>query len=73
MDNYAAAEQSYNNGYRAGFYAGKMGAGMSASWGTGIGANRPCTRCGFRGAPSKFCPECGSAMKNPFKHDTVLD
>ena len=26
MDNYAAAEQSYNNGYRAGFYAGKIGA-----------------------------------------------
>lgn len=73
MDNYAAAEQAYKNGHIAGYHAGKLGSGMSASWGSGTNTGRPCSHCGYRGAPTKFCPECGYAMKNPFKHDTVLD
>lgn len=77
MDGYMAAEVSYKNGYQAGYqagyYDGKKGVGYTSSWGTGANHKRPCMNCGFTGTATKFCPECGAAMKNPFKHDTVLD
>lgn len=73
MDGYMAAEVSYKNGYQAGYYDGKKGVGHTSSWGTGANHKRPCMNCGFAGTATKFCPECGAAMKNPFKHDTVLD
>lgn len=73
MDYYTATEESYKNGYKAGFYFGRLGGKETSAWGSGTGQQRPCMSCGYKAAPTRFCPECGRVMANPFKHDTVLD
>lgn len=70
MDYYAAVEESYKRGYRAGFFDGKMAGGESSYWSSGTNPRRPCMSCGYRAAPTKFCPNCGKAMKNHFSLDT---
>lgn len=61
-----ATKEFYNRGYNAGYYDGKNESKNKSAWGSGIGSNRPCLECGHRAAPTKFCPECGRAMVNPW-------
>lgn len=73
MDVYTATEEAYKKGYREGLYDGRTMFGASASWGSGTNPRRPCTECGYRTAPTKFCPNCGFAMKNPFPYDVQFE
>ena len=66
MDEFTMTEEAYKKGYRDGLYAGKMGTGDSSAWGSGPSLRRPCLSCGFRGEPTRFCPDCGKAMANPW-------
>lgn len=65
MDEFTQAEEAFKRGYKEGFYAGKRDSGNTSAWGTGTNPYRPCLACGYRGSPTKFCPECGRAMVNP--------
>lgn len=65
MHEFTQAEEAFKRGYKEGFYAGRCDSVNSSAWGTGTNPHRPCLACGYRGAPTKFCPECGRAMANP--------
>lgn len=65
MDPFTQTEEAFKKGYREGFYAGKCNSENTSAWGTGTDSYRPCLACGYRGSPTKFCPECGRAMVNP--------
>lgn len=64
MDLYTATEEAYKKGFRNGYQAGKAAAGISSEWGTGKDGERSCLECGHKGSATRFCPDCGSFMKN---------
>lgn len=64
MDIFTATEEAYKKGYRDGFYEGRLANGSTSAWGSGTNPRRPCLSCGYRAAPTRFCPNCGKAMEN---------